>query len=157
MARVAAEHPRLVVLDMSRRYGGDFGFVSYDPAWIETLGRTVAQLRRTGSAVLVLGPAPDPHSAVPACLSGHLDDPGACAPSRPDAVSGAGIAAERAAVTRNGGRYADLTDLFCTPERCPVIVGNTLMFRDDNHVTTEYARLLAPVIGALADSAVTAQ
>ncbi|BBX98343.1 hypothetical protein [Mycobacterium lacus] len=34
---------------------------------------------------------------------------------------------------------------------CPVIVGNTLVFRDDHHVTTEYAQLLAPVIGALAD------
>ena len=32
-----------------------------------------------------------------------------------------------------------------------MIVGNTLVFRDDNHVTTEYSQLLAPVIGALAD------
>ena len=54
-----------------------------------------------------------------------------------------------------GGRYADLTDLFCTLDRCPVIVGNTLVFRDDNHVTTEYAQLLAPVIGALADRALS--
>ncbi|MGB9308746.1 MAG: SGNH hydrolase domain-containing protein, partial [Mycobacterium sp.] len=42
---------------------------------------------------------------------------------------------------------------FCAPDRCPVIVGNTLVFRDDNHVTTEYSQLLAPVIGALADRA----
>lgn len=155
LARVAAEHPRLVVLDMSRRYGGDFGFVSYDPAWIETLGRTVAQLRRTGATVLVLGPAPDPQSPVPTCLSGHLDDATACAPSRSVAVNDGGISAERAAVTGNGGHYADLTDLFCTSQRCPVIVGNTLVFRDDNHVTTEYAQLLAPVMGALADGAIT--
>jgi peptidoglycan/LPS O-acetylase OafA/YrhL len=155
LARVATEHPRLVVLDMSRRYGGDFGFVSYDPAWIETLGRTVAQLRRTGATVLVLGPAPDPQSAVPTCLSGHLDDATACAPGRAAAVNDGGISAERAATTGNGGHYADLTDLFCTTERCPVIVGNTLVFRDDNHVTTEYAQLLAPVMGALADGAIT--
>ena len=157
MARMAAEHPRLVVLDMSRRYGGDFGFVSYDPAWIETLGRTVAQLRKTGAAVLVLGPAPDPHSVAPVCLSAHLDDATACAPSRSAAVNDGGISAERAATTGNGGHYADLTDLFCTAQRCPMIVGNTLVFRDDNHLTTEYARLLAPVIGALTDRAVTAE
>ncbi|GKU44788.1 acyltransferase, partial [Mycobacterium montefiorense] len=155
IARVAAEHPRLVVLDMSRRYGSDFGFVSYDPAWIETLGRTVAQLRRTGATVLVLGPAPDPQSPVPTCLSGHLDDATACAPSRSAAVNDDGISKERAATTGNGGHYADLTDLFCTAERCPMIVGNTLVFRDDNHVTTEYAQLLAPVLGALADRAIT--
>ncbi|WP_322858655.1 acyltransferase family protein [Mycobacterium europaeum] len=153
MARVAAEHPRLVIVDMSRRYGADFSFTSYDPAWIDTLGRTVAALRGTGAAVLVLGPASDPRSSVPACLSAHLDDAGACAPARSAAVDDDGIAAERAATMAGGGQYADLTDLFCTPDRCPAIVGNTLVFRDDNHVTTEYAQLLAPVMGALADRA----
>lgn len=154
MGRMNAEHPRLVVLDMSRRYGGDFGFTSYDPAWIDTLGRTVAQLRATGATVLVLGPAADPHSPAPTCLSAHLDDATACAPTRSVAVNDDGIAAERAATVGNGGHYADLTDLFCAPDRCPLIVGNTLVFRDDNHVTTQYARLLAPVMGALVDRAV---
>jgi hypothetical protein len=153
MDRLTAEHPRLVVLDMSRRYGGDFGFVSYDPAWLDTLGRTVARLRSIGATVLVLGPVPDPRSSVPACLSGHLDDATACAPARPAAVNDGGIGAERAATTGGGGQYADVTDLFCTADRCPMIVGNTLVFRDDNHVTTEYAQLLAPVVGALADRA----
>ncbi|MCV7089200.1 SGNH hydrolase domain-containing protein, partial [Mycobacterium interjectum] len=151
--RLKSEHPRLVVLDMSRRYGADFGFVSYDPAWIDTLGRTVAMLRSTGATVLVLGPAPDPHGSVPACLSAHLDDATACAPARSAALDDGGIGAERAVTAGGGGQYADLTDLFCTPDRCPVIVGNALVFRDDNHVTTEYAQLLAPVMAALADRA----
>ena len=126
--RLKAEHPRLVVLDMSRRYGADFGFTSYDPAWIDTLGRTVAQLRSIGAAVLVLGPVPDPGSSVPTCLSGHVDDATACAPARPVAVDDGGVSAERAATTAGGGHYADLTDLFCTADRCPVIVGNTPWF-----------------------------
>lgn len=154
MGRMTADRPRLIVLDMSRRYGGDFGFTSYDPAWIDTLGRTVAQLRDTGATVLVLGPAADPHSSAPTCLSAHLDDATACAPTRSAAVNDGGIAAERAATVANGGHYADLTDLFCAPDRCPLIVGNTLVFRDDNHVTTQYARLLAPVMSALVDRAV---
>ena len=154
MARLQAEHPRLVVLTMSRRYGADFGFTSYDAAWIDTLGRTVNQLRNNGSTVLVLGPVADPRSSVPACLSEHLDDATACAPPRLVAVNGDGIAAERTSTTGAGGHYADLSDLFCTPARCPMIVGNTLVFRDDNHVTTEYAQLLAPVMAALAERAV---
>ncbi|MGA7055684.1 MAG: hypothetical protein WBZ37_31360 [Mycobacterium sp.] len=32
-----------------------------------------------------------------------------------------------------------------TADRCPTVVGNTLVFRDDNHVTTEHARLRAPL------------
>ncbi|MCV6978064.1 acyltransferase [Mycobacterium bourgelatii] len=153
VARLEAERPRLVILSMSRRYQADFSFASYDPAWIAALTSAVSLLRGMGSTVLVLGPVPDPQSSVPTCLSAHLDDAGACAPSRSVAVNGDGIAAERAATEAGGGQYADLTDLFCTPERCPVIVGNSLVFRDDNHVTTGYSRLLAPAIGALVDRA----
>ena len=64
-----------------------------------------------------------------------------------------GIAAESAATTAGGGHYAEITDLFCTADRCPVIVGNTLVYIDRAHVTIEYCRLLAPAIGALADRA----
>ncbi|OBJ53939.1 acyltransferase family protein [Mycobacterium asiaticum] len=155
VSRLQVERPRLVVLSMSRRYHADFSFTSYDPAWIDAVGRVVAQLRGMGSRVLVLGPVADPQSSAPTCLSAHLDDAGACAPARTVAVNGDGIAAEQRVTAATGGSYADLTDLFCTADRCPVVVGNTLVFRDDNHVTTEYAQLLAPVIGALADQALS--
>ena len=151
--RLRTEHPRLIVVDMSRRYGGDFGFVSYDRAWIDGLARLVARLRTLGSAVLVLGPIPDPHTTVPACLSEHIDDATACAPARPAGVNAPGVSAEQAATTAGGGQYTDLTPMFCTAVRCPVIVGNTLVFRDDNHLTVGYARTLGPVIGALTDRA----
>jgi hypothetical protein len=90
---------------------------------------------------------------VPTCLSAHLDDASACSPPRSVAVNQAGIAAEAAATRAGGGQYADITALFCTAQRCPVIVGNALVYRDDNHLTIEYAQVLAPVLGALADRA----
>jgi hypothetical protein len=152
--RLQIERPRLIVLSMSRRYGADFGFTSYDPAWMDSLTRLVSRLRSTGAAVLVLGPIPDPRTTVPTCLSGHLDDVDACTPNRPEAVNEAGIAGEQAAITAGGAQYADLTPLFCATDRCPLIVGNNLVYRDDNHVTIEYAQSLAPVIGAIADRAI---
>jgi peptidoglycan/LPS O-acetylase OafA/YrhL len=161
MARLRAEHPRLIVLSLWRGYGAGngngwlSGFTSYDPVWIESMTRLVQQLRGTGAKVLVLGPVPDPHTSVPVCLSGHLDDATACAPPRSTAVNQPGIAAESAATNAGGGQYTDLTELFCTADRCPVIVGNTLVYVDENHVTLEYSRLLAPVIGSLADRALT--
>ncbi|OBB61632.1 MULTISPECIES: acyltransferase family protein [Mycolicibacterium] len=149
LARLESERPQLIVVDMSRRYGADFGFVSYDPAWVEGLGRLVSRLRATGAAVLVLGPAPDPLSTVPSCVSDHMDDVVACSPGRAAALNAGGIAAEANAAQAAGGSYADLGDLFCTSQRCPVIVGNTLVYRDDNHITGEYAQWLAPVIGEI--------
>ncbi len=83
MARLCAEHPRLVVVSMWRGYGADeslTGFKAYDPAWIDSLTRQVQQLRGSGAKVLVLGPIPDPHFVVPICLSGYLDDVAACTP-----------------------------------------------------------------------------
>ncbi len=115
--------------------------------------RLVQQLRGTGAQVLVLGPTPAPQSIVPTCLSVHLDDATTCSPLRSVAVNDPGIAAETAATKAGGGHYADLTELFCTAERCPAIVGNTLVYRDRGHLMFEYVRLLAPVLGALADRA----
>ncbi len=152
--RLRAGHPRLIVFSLWRVYGSPdwpAGFKAYGAPWLASLTRMVRQLRDTGAQVLVLGPLPAPKSTVPVCISSHLDDAVACAPARSTAVNGAGIAAEAAATTAGGGQYADLTDLFCTAQRCPVIIGNTLVYLDWNHMSVEYSRALAPVIGALAD------
>ncbi|WP_445170732.1 acyltransferase family protein [Mycolicibacterium sp. Dal123E01] len=156
VARLAAEHPRLVVVSVWRGYGFDetmSGFRAFDRAWLDDMTQLVRQLRDTGAQVLVLGPIPSPHANVPICVSGHLDDVTACALSRSAAVDQAGIAAEAAAAAAGGGHYADLSDLFCTAERCPVIVGNTLIYLDVSHLTFQYSRFLTPAIAALADRA----
>jgi len=156
IARMQAEHPRLIVLSLWRGYGAGealTGYQAYDAAWIDRLTTLVEQLKDTGATVLVLGPIPAPGFAVPVCLSGYLDDIPACTPVRAAAVNEAGIAAEAAATEAGGGQYVDLTGLFCTAQRCPVVVGNTLVYVDENHMTLEYARLLAPAMGALTDRA----
>jgi peptidoglycan/LPS O-acetylase OafA/YrhL len=156
IARLRAEQPRLVVLGMLRQYSPSYmwsRFTSYDSAWIDSLTRAVSQLRGIGAQVLVLGPIPDPTSHVPDCLSVHLNDVAPCSPQRSTAVNQPGIEAESAATHAGGGRYADLTELFCTADRCPSIVGNALVYADQRHVTAEYSRLLSPAIGALADRA----
>ncbi|ORW18372.1 acyltransferase family protein [Mycobacterium palustre] len=159
MDRLRAEHPRVVVVSVFRGYlashsnGFLSGFTSYDPAWIDGLGRLVRQLRGTGANVLVLGPLPHLDAAVPNCLSDHLDDATACAPTMSTAFNRTGMAAESAAVKAAGGQYADLTELFCIKTRCPVIVGNTMVYVDAGHLTLEYSRLLSPAIAALVDRA----
>jgi hypothetical protein len=113
----------------------------------------VKTLRRTGAKVLVASQVPDPHGTVPTCVSAHMDNAIACAPSRAEGLNDAGMAAESAATAAGGGQYVDLSELFCTADRCPVIVGNTLVFRDDNHITTEYARVLAPLLTEMIERA----
>nr|WP_264003992.1 acyltransferase family protein [Mycolicibacterium sphagni] len=156
LSRLAAEHPRLVVVSVWRGYGIDetmSGFRAYDQVWLDGMTHLVRQLRDMGTQVLVLGPIPSPHANVPICVSGHLDDVAACSLSRSAAVDQSGISAEARATAAGGGQYADLSDLFCTAERCPVIVGNTLIYLDVSHLTLQYSRVLTPAIAALTDRA----
>jgi hypothetical protein len=158
MARLRVEHPQLIVVSSARAYDANGahtlvpGLKMYDHAWIDSLTHLVQQLRDTGAKVLVLGPTADPPAPVPLCLSGYLDDATACAGIR-SAAHGPGIAAESAATEAAGGQYADITELFCAANRCPAIVGNTMVYFDAGHLTREYSQLLAPAMGALADRA----
>jgi peptidoglycan/LPS O-acetylase OafA/YrhL len=153
--RLRAERPALIVVDMVRRYTPEYGFTVYGQEWLDSITRTVAELRATGATVLVLGPVPDPFGNVPTCLSDHLDSAFACSPERAVAMNEEGIAAEAAATVAGGGQYAAVTDLFCTAAVCPVVVGNQLVFRDDNHLSIDYAQFLAPVLAALVDRAMS--
>ena len=156
LARLGAERPRLIVLSLWRGYGTTeqlSGYRAYNAAWIDSLISLVQRLRATGAAVMVLGPIPEPQFHVPVCLSGYLDDVQACMLDRSSAVNESGIAAEAAATKAGGGQYVDTTDLFCTAERCPVVIGNTLVYLDDNHMSLKYAQALAPAVAALTDRA----
>lgn len=41
----------------------------------------------------------------------------------------------------------DLSDSICRPDRCRVVEGNVLIYRDEHHLTASYARSLAPELG----------
>ena len=142
------------MLSVTRLYGlAGEGVWAYSPAWIDSLTRLVQQLRGSGAHVLVLGPIPNPRSMCRSACPVILTTSWPATAPRSTVVNEAGIAAEAAATKASGGQYDDLTELFCAADRCPVIVGNTLVYRDQVHLTRDYSLLLAPVIGALADRA----
>ena len=143
--------PQLVVLDVARHYSNDYHFTVYSPQWYAGLAATVRAIRSAGVPVLVLGPIPKPPQDVPSCLSAHLRDVQRCTIGQAATLSAAGIRGERSAVLAAGGAYFDLSRLLCAGGRCPVVVGNDLVYRDDNHLTPEYAGWLAPVLAAELD------
>lgn len=42
--------------------------------------------------------------------------------------------------------HLDLSDAFCTRQRCEPIVGNVFVYRDDDHMTATYAKTIAPAL-----------
>jgi peptidoglycan/LPS O-acetylase OafA/YrhL len=151
LQRIRAERPAVVILGAARHYGPEYHFQVYGPAWISGLAQMVRRVRATGAQVLVLGPTPRPKGDVPDCLATHLRDAVTCTQPLSRAIDAAGVRAERAAVVRAGGAYVDVSPWTCTRATCAVIVGNLLVYRDDNHLSTSYPAWLAPVLSAELD------
>ncbi len=42
--------------------------------------------------------------------------------------------------------HLDLSDVICGPEVCDPVVGNVLVYRDDDHLTNTYVRTLTPFV-----------
>jgi peptidoglycan/LPS O-acetylase OafA/YrhL len=81
---------------------------------------------------------------VPVCMEGE-SIPDAC--GRPRAEQ---LAAVSPVTTADGVTgdvvHLDLTDSICGPVTCSAVVGNVLVYRDDDHLTSTYVRTLTPVI-----------
>ena len=156
LQRMTALRPAIVILGFSREYGIDDDHVVVDgPAWLSGLDEMITTVQRdTGARVVLMGDDPYPQQSVPDCLSQHLDDTPACAiPKHYPFYNPGGIPQEEAVAASTGAGYVDTDPWFCIASTCSVIVGNVLIYRDDNHITATYANWLTPVIGAHLDAA----
>lgn len=146
LARIEAERPDVVVVGVARHYGPEYRFDVFGEAWVTSMAALVERLQRAGSKVVVLSPTPKPPTDVPTCLSGRLRRASECNLQRAAAINAGGVEAERTAVRRAGGSYFDVAPWVCAEEVCPVIVGNLLVYRDENHFSTPFMTWLAPVV-----------
>ncbi len=143
--QIARVHPALVILGVARHYTDVYGFTPYSTQWIQGMSAMVSAVRRLGTRVLVVGPVPKPPADVPGCLSVHLSSATACNVPVAAGIDETGKRAEERAVAGAGGSYLDVQPWLCA-SACPAIVGNLLVYRDDNHITAVYASYLGPAM-----------
>jgi peptidoglycan/LPS O-acetylase OafA/YrhL len=156
LERMTTLRPAVVILGFSREYGIPDDHVVVDgPAWQSGLADMITTIERdTGARVVLMGDDPYPQQSVADCLSQHLTDTPVCAiPKHYPFYNPGGISQERAVAASTGAGYVDTDPWFCMATACTVIVGNMLVYRDDNHITATYANWLTPVIGAHLDAA----
>jgi peptidoglycan/LPS O-acetylase OafA/YrhL len=153
MAQIAAMHPALVFLTWARYIeepearplAGVPG--GYGSTWLNGVAAIFSFLRAHASHVLFISDTPTIKEWAPDCVSGHLTDVEACLTSRRATVRYPQVkAAELALARREGIQSFDPASLFCTPWVCPVIVGNIIMYRDNEHMTPQWSRFIAPVL-----------
>ena len=119
--------------------------------WAAGAEATIARLAAVAPQLVIIGDNPSSDTDPPACLSGHLDDASSCATARADAVRPDRISGEVAAARAHGATFIDTTDWFCTPETCPVVLGDLLVLRDETHLTPPMAEFLTPLLAAALD------
>jgi peptidoglycan/LPS O-acetylase OafA/YrhL len=146
-----AQRPDAVVLvDFSQRM-----FPDRADDWAFAAERTIERLGAV-THLVVLGATPRPPSDAVHCLAERVTDVRPCEPDRDDPSLSTILRVERAAVERAGGAFVDLVPILCTVERCPVVDGDLLVYRDDSHITDTFARARTAALAALLVPAVTA-
>jgi SGNH domain (fused to AT3 domains) len=137
---IQSNDPELVVMS-ARAYD----YIRHD-VWANALTDLIADIRPSVGQVLMLGDTPDQKVDVPACLAEHLGDVPACLTPRNDSINPYVMDAERTLAERHDVLTEPTTDWVCAMTGCPVVVGNILMYRDDNHLTTNAVLLLQPYL-----------
>ena len=156
LARMATLHPAVVILGFSREYGiADDHVVVDGPAWISGLKQMITTIQKTtGARVVLMGDDPYPQQDVPNCLSQNLTFTPTCSiPKKYPFYNPGGIPQEQQVAASTGAGYVDTDPWFCISSTCTSIVGNILVYRDDNHITATYASWLTPAVGAALDVA----
>jgi peptidoglycan/LPS O-acetylase OafA/YrhL len=151
--RVRREQPAMVVISDSRGSwlwldGESVPSTDREDLWAAGLRRAIGSMAAAGS-VVVLGDTPNPKGDPPVCLSDHMDDALACATPSSKAMDAERTASERAVAEATGAMFIDPGAWVCPTEPCPVVIGDVLVFRDGHHMTTPFARALAPYLDRL--------
>ncbi|MEV3937256.1 acyltransferase family protein [Glycomyces sp. NPDC049804] len=149
-AELAELQPEMVVLSSTDptviTEDGD----SVQETWLGGWERTVTTLSETGAKVVAIADTPWAEGSVPECLSlpANGSDPRKCAIDPEAAVAKPELRAEAMELQGElGATVIDPMAWFCLADVCPVIVENTLVYRDRHHMTTYYAKSLATLLG----------
>lgn len=119
--------------------------------WREGLQGTIAALKERSIVPVLMEDTPYPGQDVPTCLSRNYTNVQRCTPSigsayRPD------MEEMLKDFDAAGEHVLWVNNWFCSTTACPTVVGNILVYRDDNHMTVSYSRFISPLLeGAIAD------
>ena len=148
LERIDQEQPDFVLLagyHNPKRAGGDTGD-EVAAQWQEGLASTLSQI--DGPRVAVMREVPHQRSAPTHCLAKNPEAADRCAAPQDAAFEDSLNRAEDAALADAGprARRVDLTEYFCNYETCPAIIGSTVVFRDDHHLTSTFSlQMTAPM------------
>ena len=127
---------------------------SYGPsAWAEGNRKTIQPILDSGKKVLLLSDTPTPFLDIPVCLAKNTTSLIRCTRARATTVNGPRIRAERQMAESIGAMYYETSDFACGVQQCPAIIGDMVVYMDNNHITDTYSEYLAPYLKMVVQAA----
>jgi peptidoglycan/LPS O-acetylase OafA/YrhL len=148
-ARLAGDQPTLLVMSSTfYDQGGADKNVPQDVAWKRGLTATLDALRPAVQQLLILGDTPLPAHEIPNCLAANPRSVRHCITTRGPAIKQSRLQLETALAATYRADFVATSDWLCGTKECPVVLGNIVMYRDNNHVSATMSRYLAPFVQA---------
>ncbi len=113
--------------------------------WREGIQGTLDALRARGMTPILVEDTPYPGQQIPACLSRNYTNVQQCSPTITNGYRD-DMFEMRRDFDAAGEHVVWVRNWFCTENVCPTVVGNLLVYRDDNHMSVTYAGFLAPLL-----------
>jgi len=107
-----------------------------------------SKITKFDTKLLYIADTPKPAFNIPNCLSQYPGQIQMCTFDLPKAINESNEAILKTSLSTEKSSYIDLTEWFCVNSRCPGVIGNTLVYRDDSHVFDSYALALTHVLAA---------
>lgn len=152
-AQIASLHPALVIASWARYIdypearplsGVPTG---YGSTWQNGVAAIFSFLHQNAQHVVFISDGPTLGPWAPDCVSGHLGNVRPCMSRVTTATKYPGVKAQELALAKRlQVTSIDPTPWFCTRTVCPVIVGNILLYRDNEHMTPTWSRFISPVL-----------
>jgi hypothetical protein len=151
LARIAALHPALVVtgtyLDSRQPYPSSS---NPEAVWVEGWRRSFVNLQSSADHVVYMVDNLYRFTAGPDCAAAHPTHLSSCIQST---TSGGLMNPVRRANIANlatslGVTVIDPLPWMCLDTKCPIVIGNVLVYRDNHHITQPFSRLVAPMLDA---------
>ena len=128
--------------------GSDVGLDS-DDVWRRGLTTTLEQIRPTTEKLLIIGDTPLPIHQIPNCLSKQPRNVRGCLAPREDSVDVSRVQLEGEVAGQHDAGFVSVSDWLCGTWECPVIIGNMILYRDNNHISATTSRYFAPFLAAV--------
>ena len=150
-AQLTAMAPDLIILTNHLGLLAGTDGTSAKASWMDGITYSLDQLPAE-SAVVMLADTPEFAESPVYCLSTHLTDTTPCAEPRSEMLNEELVAIQREAGAPRGADVIDLTEYFCNDESCPPVIGDTLVYSDEHHITATFSLQLAPALDAALSS-----